>query len=222
MAWSKAMVIAAESIETMDDLLERIGNVPLSRIRAKPAPGTATEADVIAAKRSFDRRCELVEGVLVEKAMGFKESVLALELGMLLKLFVKARRLGPVAGADGFVRLMPGLVRIPDLAFVSWDRLPGRKIPDAPIPDLAPDLVVEILSPSNTKGEMTLKRQNYLDAGVRLIWFVDPGSRSVLVIRHDREDRLLSQADRLDGEEILPGFAAQLEELFAELDQTGN
>ncbi|MEW4567640.1 Uma2 family endonuclease [Tautonia sp. JC769] len=216
------MVIAAESIETMDDLLERIGNVPLSRIRAKPAPGTATEADVIAAKQSLNRRCELVEGVLVEKAMGFKESVLGLELGMLLKLFVKARRLGLVAGADGFVRLMPGLVRIPDLAFVSWDRLPGRKIPDAPIPDLAPDLVVEILSPSNTKAEMTLKRRNYLDAGVRLIWFVDPGSRTVLVIHHDREDRLLGQADRLDGDEILPGFSVQLEELFAELDQTGN
>ena len=72
------------------------------------------------------------------------------------------------------VWLFRGLVRIPDVAFTSWERLPGRRVPPEPIPELAPDLAVEVLSQSNTEAEMTRKRGEYFAAGVRLVWLVDP------------------------------------------------
>ena len=78
------------------------------------------------------------------------------------------------AAPTASLRLFPGLVRIPDIAFVSWARIPGGRMPKEPIPDLVPDLAVEVLSPSNTPREMALKRRHYFEAGVRLVWIVDP------------------------------------------------
>ena len=66
------------------------------------------------------------------------------------------------------------LVRIPDVSFVSWDRVPGRKFPSEPVPPLVPDLAVEVISPSNTPKEMDEKLQEYFEKGVRLVWFVRP------------------------------------------------
>ena len=94
--------------------------------------------------------------------MGCRESILAGVLIEVLRQFVVPRNLGLVSGADGSVRLFPGLVRIPDVAFASWDRFPGRKIPDEPIPSLAPDLAVEVLSDSNTPAEMDRKARRIL------------------------------------------------------------
>src|ERR1700722_16946968 len=100
--------------ENFAELLEQIGRVPLERIRLKPPPGTATEKDVLRAYSGLERRlCELVDGVLVEKAMGTEEALLASILVQLLWNHVRPRRLGLVLGADGMLRLMPGLVRIP-------------------------------------------------------------------------------------------------------------
>src|SRR5438046_2428745 len=107
---------------TLAEVLEKLGNIPLHRIRTRPAPGMATEDDVIAARESPARRlCELVDGVLVEKPMGYHESILAGEILALLRNHVRPRKLGAVSGADSFHRLMPGLVRLPDVAFVAWD-----------------------------------------------------------------------------------------------------
>jgi Uma2 family endonuclease len=167
--------------ETVADLLVYLGDIPPARIRLRPPPGTATEQDVLDVQARTDRLCELVDGVLVEKAMGFRESFLAITLSAILWGFVQPRKLGVVTGADGMMRLASGLVRIPDVAFVSWERLPGRRIPSEPIPHLAPDLAVEVLSPGNTPGEMARKRQEYFAAGVQLVWIVDPVTRTVAV-----------------------------------------
>ena len=124
-----------------------------SDIRFHPAPGTALEQDVLEAEKQ-GLLCELVDGVLVEKAMGYTESILAAFLIEMLNAFVRPRNLGFVSAPDGTMRLFPGLVRIPDVAFASWDRLPGGRRPTAPIPPIAPDLAVEVLSQSNTPCEM--------------------------------------------------------------------
>lgn len=79
------------------------------------------------------------------------------------------RNLGLVTGEAGMMRLAPGLVRITDVPFISWERFPGRRVPTEPIPDLAPDLAVDVLSERNTEGEMSRKRREYFDAGVRLM-----------------------------------------------------
>src|SRR4051812_38618675 len=112
-------------IRNLADLQRRLGDVPLERIRFQPAPGTAKVADIEPIREREGAICELIDGVLVEKAMGFIESRLAVCLASLLYAFVTPRNLGIVTGADGTVELMPDLVRIPDVAFTSWDRMPG-------------------------------------------------------------------------------------------------
>ena len=212
-------VMTDTSIETLADLLERLGDVPLDRIRFRPYPGTATESDVLEAEQRDNRLCELVDGVLVEKAMGFREAILAGAILGWLREFVIPRNLGCVTGADGMLRLFPGLVRIPDVAYASWDCFPDGKLPADPIPDLAPDLAVEVLSRSNRPREMQRKLREYFDAGVKLVWLVDPEPRTVAVYRSPDECLMLDQAQTLDGGEVLPGFAVALRDLFSELDR---
>lgn len=206
------------AVETLADLLERLGDIPPERVRLHPPLGTATEQDILDAHDRQDRLYELVDGVLVEKAKGFRESFLAAALITILWSFVQPRKLGLVTGADGMVRLASGLVRIPDVAFVSWERLAGRRIPSEPIPQLAPDLVVEVLSSSNTPGEMTRKRQEYFAAGVRLVWMVDAEMRTVAVYTAPQQCIVFQETQTLQGDPVLPGFTLPLQQLFAPLD----
>src|SRR5438132_6837333 len=119
------VLTAPPTIRTVADLLEQLGDIPPDRVLLRPAPGTATEQDVIDAENRENRLCELVEGTLVEKAMGFRESLLAALLVHYLCEFLDQHDLGLCATADGTIRLAAGLVRIPDVCFVSWDRLPN-------------------------------------------------------------------------------------------------
>jgi Uma2 family endonuclease len=202
---------------TLADLLDRIGDVPPARIRLDPPPGRATERDLIRLQGRTDRLYELVEGVLVEKTMGMQESFLGAEVIYFLRSHLREHDIGMVLGADGTVRLMPGLVRIPDVCFTSWDRLPSREVPRKPISDLVPDLAVEVLSPSNTRKEMALKLKEYFLAGVRLVWYVDPDQRSVTVFTAPDQSVALTEDQPLVGGAVLPGFVLPLRELFAKV-----
>jgi Uma2 family endonuclease len=204
------------------DLLDELGGISPDRIILRPPPGTATEDDVIKMLGAPRKRiCELIDGVLVEKPMGFKESALAVVLGSSLQDFAKPMNLGLVAGPDGTIRLWPGRVRIPDVAFISWDRIPGRRMPDKAIPEIAPDIAVEILSESNTKKEMEIKRDEYFRVGVRLVWEVDPEARTVAVYTSPADVTILGQSAILDGGFVLPGYTLPLADLFSELDRHG-
>jgi Uma2 family endonuclease len=207
-------------ILTLADLMERLGGVPLERIRFTPSVGSAVEQDVLHAAKD-GHLCELVDGVLVEKTMRLRESLLAMALGHILRAFILPRNLGLVAGEQGALRLFAGLVRIPDVSFISWDRLPNRRVPEEPIPHLAPDLAVEVLSESNTSDEMARKRREYFSAGVRLVWMADPNSRTVDVYTNENQFTRLTIHDLLDGGVVLPGFQLPLQEWFAELDRQG-
>lgn len=215
------MSTISPSIKTLADLLDRLGGVPLERVRFSPFPGIATVQDVLDIQRQEGKLCELVNGVLVEKVMGYNESSLAVFLAGLLNAFVIPRNLGLITGPDGTVELTADLVRIPDVAFTSWDRLPGRQRPAAPIPLLAPNLAVEVLSRSNTPGEMAVKRRDYFTAGVELFWEIDPNARTVAVYTTVANVTTLTAADSLDGGVVLPGFTLPLRNLFAELDRHG-
>ncbi len=215
------MPTISPSIKTLADLLARLGGVPPDRIRFRPFPGTATVQDVIDVHRQEGKLCELVEGVLLEKAVGYNESGLAVFLAGLLNAFVIPRNLGLVTGPDGTVELMADLVRIPDVAFTNWDRLPGRRRPTSPVPRVAPNLAVEVLSRSNTPGEMAAKRQDYFSAGVELVWEIDPRARTVAAYSSPTQATILGAADILDGGVILPAFTLPVRGLFAELDRHG-
>jgi Uma2 family endonuclease len=197
------------------DLLAPIGDIPPERVLLRPMPGAATEQDVIDIETREGRLCELIDGVLVEKARGFNESRLACLLVYFLLDFVQRHDLGIVAGADGTIRLFPGQVRIPDVCFVAWDRLPGRHYPKEPIPDLAPDLAVEVLSEGNTPREMERKLADYFTAGVRLVWYVEPKSKTVRVYTGVDQLVVLGGEQTLDGGDVLPGFVLPLPRLFA-------
>lgn len=211
--------IATPRIESLADILRKLGDVPTTRIRYRPYPGTATAADVVAIHDREGRLFELVEGVLVEKAMGLRESFLAMAIGEFLRQFVRPRRLGIVVGPDGMMEISDDLVRMPDVSFISWQRLPGGKVPEEPIPKVVPDLAVEVLSLSNTVAEIKRKRKEYFKAGVSMMWIVDPRARTVTVYLSLRKFFVLTAEDTLDGGDVLPGFKLPLRELFAELDE---
>lgn len=208
--------------DNLTALRRRLGNIPPGRICLRPPPGRATDADLLAARHTPpERLCELIDGVLVAKPADFTASVLTACLAAEIGRYVHGLNLGLVTGPSGPLRLRPGLVRLPDISFVSWDRLPGRRRPVAPIPDLAPDLAVEVLSDSNTPEEMALKRQEYFGAGTQLVWEIDPNSRTARVYTAPDTFTALTAADMFDGGAVLPGFTLSLAEVFAELDRQG-
>jgi Uma2 family endonuclease len=211
----------ATAWRTIRDLVEQLGDIPLDRIRMNPPPGQATEDDVIAFARREKCYCVPVDGVLVEKTVGLQESLSAIALAGFLKAFVIPRNLGVISGADGMIRLSPGLVRGPDLAFASWDRFPDRRIPKEPIPTLAPDLVAEVLSVSDTAKEMKRKRGEDFSQGVPFVRDIDPRERKVTVYHPDATKSVLNENDRLDGGDVPPGFSLELRELVAEPDRHG-
>jgi Uma2 family endonuclease len=204
---------------TVADLLANFGPIAMVRIRQIPAPGTATEQDVVDIYEREKRLYELTDGVLVEKTVGTHEALLALYIGGLLAEFVRCRQLGFALGADGMARLVPGLVRIPDVSVVLWDQLPHRRVPRGPMLNFAPALAVEVLSPSNTRKEMDRKLRDYFAAGVRLVWYVDPNARKVQVFAAVDQAKTLEEQDTLTGEPLLKDFVLPLRELFAELER---
>lgn len=128
--------------------------------------------------------------------------------------FAFERELGIVGGEGGFVLARdPDTVLAPDVAFVRKDRLPPEGEREG-FARLAPDLAVEVLSPSDTVAKIEQKIDTYLAGGVRLVWALDPRRRTVRVRGADGADRLLTEDDELDGEDVLPGFRSRVGKLF--------
>lgn len=206
--------------ETVAELLEDLGGVSPERVRMHPRPGTATEEDLAAFEARTGYLCELIDGVLVEKAMGTYESAVAAALIYLVKAFLQEHRLGVVLGADGLLRIMPGQVRAPDVAFLSWERLGTRRLADQAILAASPDLAVEVLSPGNTAAEMDRKLRDYFATGVRLVWYIDPRTRSAIAYTAPERFQRIREEETLSGDPVLPGFSVVLRQLFAEAEGT--
>jgi Uma2 family endonuclease len=204
--------------KTVADVLSALGDISPSRVRLDVNPGRATVSDLIRLHGNDERLYELVDGFLVEKVVGAKESYLALQLGHFFIVFLNENDLGFVLGADATLRIMPGLVRMPDVSFVSWKQRPDRTIPSEPAPELFPDLAVEILSESNAKAEMVRKRDDYFESGARLVWLINPDKRNATVYTSPTEARIVSESGSLDGGDVLPGFELALKTLFARLE----
>jgi Uma2 family endonuclease len=164
-----------------------------------------------------DAPFELVRGELVEvPPSGWEASALAYAIGARIFYFVRPRDLGVVTGEGGGYKLEsdPDTVVAPDVGFVRWEKLPGRVRPKGHMP-LPPDLVVEVKSPSDTRGRIQAKLKTWTDAGVPLIWWVFPDQRIVRVHRLGKPVEDLDEGDVLDGEEILPGFQLPVADIFA-------
>ncbi len=211
---SKSKVVEPAFV-TFSQLWDALGRVPLERIRMQPPPGAATEEDVIAICESkFGRLCELIDHTLVEKTMGFYESRVATVLARSLDDFAEAHRLGFVIGEGGMLRVEPRQVRLPDVAFFSWEHFPEQVLPEGQILDQVPDLAVEVLSPSNTRAEMDRKRREYFLGGCRLVWEIDPQKRLARVYTAPDESKVVREKGKLTGGDVLPGFEMPLAQLF--------
>lgn len=196
------------------ELVRRLGDIPLHRVRMTPAPGTATLEDAIAAER-----CELIDRCLVEKAMGLRESLIAAYLIRVLGDFVDKHNLGIVTGEQGTMQILPWTVRIPDVAFVAWSQMPGGKLSSEPIPPLTPTLAIEVISESNTPREMKRKRREFFKAGTKRVWEIDPRKRTARDYHSATRKTELSEDDTLDGGVILPRLKIALRDVFAVLDR---
>ncbi|MCY3021695.1 MAG: Uma2 family endonuclease [Planctomycetota bacterium] len=165
-------------------------------------------------------RCELVRGKVVplsppKPPHGILTAALAIAIGT----FVKQRKLGKVLAGDPglYTTRDPDSVRGPDVCFISNERLQEARKAKG-YWEVPPELCVEVVSPGDEWSEVMAKVEEYLAAGVTLVWVVDPQRRKAHVFRSDRPAKALAAANALDGEDVLPGFAVPLAELFAELD----
>ena len=199
---------------SLADLQVHLGGIPAERIRLSPAPGYATEQDLVEIADREDRLYELEDGVLVEKPMGWYEAILAALISGELAAYLKSHDLGQVLGADGLLQILPGKIRVPDVSFIGWSRFPQQRLARRSIPALVPDLVVEVLSETNTKPEMERKLKQYFEAGVSLVWYIDPGTRSARAFTSPTDVTELDEDGLLDGGQVLPGFQLSLRSLF--------
>jgi Uma2 family endonuclease len=204
---------------TLADVQKRVGELPPHRVLVYPAAGTATEADLLDNSVTGNRVCELVDGILVEKAIGARDEYLSFWIGVLIHNFAAEHQLGAVFGSQGPVRLKLGLVRLPDVTFVRWDSVEDTdeiEDPDGAFLEVSPDLAVEVLSPSNTRKEMDIKLAEYAKAGVRLVWYVDPDRKEVTVYPRSKErgKKVVGLGGVLDGGDVLPGFVLPVAKIF--------
>lgn len=173
-------------------------------------------ADDLLRLHSEGVRGELIRGVLHETmASGHEHGRIVMRLGALLHNFVEPEGLGTLVGSDSGVLLEhdPDTVREPDIAFTSVERLPLDARIDG-YAEVAPDLVVEIRSPSDGRREVHDKARMWLSHGVRLVWVVHPDTRTVDVHRPDQPVSTLAGDDTLDGGGVLPGFTCALGTAF--------
>jgi Uma2 family endonuclease len=169
--------------------------------------------------------CELVDGELVERTGSAWSSYVAGTLGRLLRIHCDARSLGWVFPGGVTYQCFPGspgMVRRADLSFVRLDRLSAEEARAPGHTAIAPDLAVEVVSPNDNAYEPDRKVQLYLEAGVRLVWVVNPESRSVHVFRADATVTVVREKDELTGKEVVPGFRCRVGDLFRVPTATGN
>ncbi len=182
---------------------------------------TTTEARLLTASdllRLYSEgvRGELIRGVLCETMpAGIEHGAIVMNLGGALWAFVKPRQLGRLVASDSGVWLErdPDTVREPDIAFFAAAKMPaGVRVTG--YAEVAPDLVVEVVSPSDSRSSVHDKAQMWLRHGTSLVWVARPNERAVDVYRGDQPTVTLTEDDSLDGLDVLPGFACEVGAIF--------
>ena len=161
-------------------------------------------------------RSELVNGEIIRMTPnGAEHGVVTAQIGHLIQEYTLANDLGFCCGAEtGFIlQRDPDVVRAPDAAVVLGSRVPASGVPSGYWP-FAPDLAVEVISPSDRLADVHVKIAEYFAAGTRLVWLVEPETRMVHVYRSPQQVDVLGTDDDLDGGDVLPGFLCPVQRLF--------
>ena len=172
----------------------------------------ATEDDLRATPQD-GRKYELVDGEIRVRPTGLRHSRICVNLVLALGTFVKDRGLGQVLESGVGFRLPGGNVRSPDASFIAARRLADQHLTDD-FSELVPDLAVEVTSPSERPRHVLDKVGEYLEAGVQLVWVIDPRKAKAVVYRSASDVTELQADDELDGEDVLPGFKCKLSEIL--------
>ena len=203
------------TVPKLADILAPVGDIPLDRILWDPLPGTATEEDMIRRVDGEPKvRVELLDGVLVEKHMGAFASYLAATLISMMWQHARKNNLGLVGTPDLMTRVTASRTRLPDVSFTTWERHRRLASPRDGVLPFVPDLVVVVLSPSNTRAEIRDKVADYFAGGSSLIWVIDPDDATVDVYTTPSRVTRLTIADTLCGGSVFTGFELPMSELF--------
>ncbi|MGO9598222.1 MAG: Uma2 family endonuclease [Isosphaeraceae bacterium] len=160
---------------------------------------------------------ELVDGTLVEQNMSLLSGIVAVYVSQVLGAYCKEKGLGWVAGSEVGYRCFswkPKQVRRADVSFISLDRYSLAQVMQKGYVFIPPDLAVEVISPGDLVSELNQKLEEYLRAGVKLVWIVDPQQRSVTVHHPDGMSQRLHETDEISGEEVIPGFRCSVGTFF--------
>ena len=181
-------------------------------------PRIWTEESLEQLASETDKQYELVDGEPREKeSEGMEHSYIAATLTGELRTHVKSKKLGVILESSGSFRMIAGNIRKPDVSFVVKERITEKR-PSFSAFEGAPDLAVEVISPTDIWWEIMQKLDEYFSSGCRLVWLISPLDQRVLVYRHDQRSQILELNDSLDGEEVVPGFSMPVADLFAEYD----
>ena len=177
---------------------------------------TLVTADELLRMPDDGRRYELIEGELIEMApAGGRHGNIGVRIVGFLFQYIYKTNLGELFGADTgfFLQRDPDTIRAPDAAFIAMERIPPDGIPSGFI-DTIPDLVVEVVSPSDRAGQVQAKIEQWIEHGVKLVWLVHPEQRSITVYRSLSEVHVLHEGDTLTGGQVLPGFSCAVSDIF--------
>lgn len=162
------------------------------------------------------QRHELIKGELAMKPpAGGGHGDVAMAIGALLATHVRSNRLGKVVAAEtGFIITRnPDTVRAPDAAFITKTRIPAMGLPSGFIP-FAPDIAIEVLSPSDSQLDVEEKIEQWLAAGTAMVWVANPRNKTIAVHRARRDPHVLREGDLLSGDDVCPGFSIRVAEIF--------
>lgn len=178
-----------------------------------PRAGEAISIEELMRLPDNGHKYERVRGALKVTPAGHEQEAIGIWLSTLLSNFVRPRRLGRVYGSNAGYRLPNGDLRAPDVSYVRQERLPGGRSPKG-FADYPPDLAVEILSPNQKLQDIGEKVGEFLDWGTPLVWVIDPDTQTVTVFRSLTNVYTVGPGDELTGDEVIPGFAVRVTELF--------
>jgi Uma2 family endonuclease len=185
-----------------------------SYVLGMSAPALMTAEDLLRLNLP-NKRTELVRGVLVvREPAGYLHGRVAMKLAARLEAYVERTGVGECFAAEtGFTLARgPDTVRAPDVAFIRRERLLDP--PPKGFAEVSPDLAVEVLSPGDRPGEVLAKVADWLSAGTRLVWVIDPARRLARVYRQDGTEAIVTGGQALDGEDVVPGFSCALDEVL--------
>jgi len=201
--------------ETVQDLIEHLGGIPAERIRLSPVPGTATEADLIPFIDGPQKwPVELIDGVLVNKAINTRASIMSSWVAHQLGNYGEETELGVVISGTFAFRCGLNTALSPAFSFIPWDNFPGGIVPDESIGTFLPSVVGEVIRTWNTETEIRRKIETYLTAGIEVVWIIDPELRTAQI--HDQKNRVvqMDESGFLEATITLPDFRLPLIDVF--------